>query len=250
MLFLLREMVTHYGRNRTRTMSNTTEQNPYLPGAIQRLWALPERRVVWLDAFERVTMLILFGWFLFAVSKSIVSTWQAASQVVIGDIMLLITETAVIVFVLFRRQAKSLSLRLNDWFLAFSASCLPLFARPNHTVPHLWDTAAVPLTVLGLAMILCAKLTLGRRFGLVAANRGICDVGPYRLVRHPIYFGYLMLHVGFFMLNPTIWNFVVFAAFYAVLIPRIFAEERLLSQDEQYKSYMGRVRFRLVPGLF
>jgi protein-S-isoprenylcysteine O-methyltransferase Ste14 len=134
--------------------------------------------------------------------------------------------------------------------LAFSATCLSLLARPFPGPGHSWDFAAVMLTMVGLSTQLYSKLTLGRRFGLVAANRGICCSGPYRIVRHPIYMGYVLLHSGFFMLNPTVWNFCVFAVLYSIKIPRILAEERLLGQDPDYQQYMQKVRSRLIPGLF
>ena len=213
-------------------------------------WTDHSKRAYWLDLFERCSMILLFGWFVAALSASIVETWATRNSVVIGDLMLLATEAMVLFFVLIRRKAKSLSLRFNDWLLAFVTSCLPLLARPDHSVAHFWDGAAVPLTILGLTTILYAKLTLGRRFGLVEANRGICNDGPYRLVRHPIYCGYLMLHVGFLLLSPTVWNLLVFGSFYGLLIPRIFAEERVLSEDNQYRVYMEKVRSRLIPGLF
>jgi protein-S-isoprenylcysteine O-methyltransferase Ste14 len=62
--------------------------------------------------------------------------------------------------------------------------------------------------------------------------------------------GYVMLHLGFFLLNPSVWNFSVFAVLYAIKIPRILAEERLLSQDQDYRNYMTKVRSRLIPGVF
>jgi protein-S-isoprenylcysteine O-methyltransferase Ste14 len=58
------------------------------------------------------------------------------------------------------------------------------------------------------------------------------------------------LHAGFFLLNPTVWNLSVFATLYAIQIPRILAEERLLGQDPEYQQYMQKVRSRLVPGVF
>ncbi len=164
--------------------------------------------------------------------------------------MLLITETMMVVLVLFRRNAKNLSLRPGDWALAFSATCLSLLARPFPCPAHSWDLVAIVLTMLGLSTQLIAKFTLGRRFGVVAANRGLCLSGPYRFVRHPIYMGYVMLHTGFFLLNPTIWNVCVFATLYTLKIPRILAEERLLSQDPEYRQYMQKVRSRLIPGIF
>ena len=164
--------------------------------------------------------------------------------------MLLITETMMVVLVVLRRSARRLSLRPGDWALAFSATCLSLLARPFAGNAHSWDLIAIVLTMLGLSTQLISKFTLGRRFGVVAANRGICMSGPYRLVRHPIYFGYVLLHTGFFLLNPTIWNLCIFAILYTLKIPRILAEERLLGEDPQYQQYMQKVRSRLIPGVF
>jgi protein-S-isoprenylcysteine O-methyltransferase Ste14 len=203
-----------------------------------------------LDTAERIAILILFSSFLQALVGSIITTIQRGQGVVVGDAMLLITETMMVLLVLCRKGAKNLSLRPTDWALAFSATCLSLLARPYPGQPHVWDTLAVVLTIAGLSTQLLSKLTLGRRFGLVAANRGLCMSGPYRIVRHPIYMGYVMLHVGFFLLNPTLWNLCVFATLYTIKIPRILAEERLLGQDPEYRQYMQKVRSRLIPGLF
>ena len=203
-----------------------------------------------LDAFERIAILILFTSFLNALVGSIISSWQRGQSFVIGDFMLLITESMMVVLVLSRRKATQLSLLPMDWALAFSATCLSLLARPCPGAPQFWHSLAALLTIVGLSTQLYSKLTLGRRFGLVAANRGICSSGPYRFVRHPIYLGYVMLHLGFFLLNPTFWNLCVFATLYIIKIPRILAEERLLVQDPDYRQYMEKVRSRLIPGLF
>lgn len=213
-------------------------------------WTEPTLRAGILDAAERVAIVILFTSFLNALITSMIASFHTGQAVVIGDIMLLITETMMVILVLFRRGAKNLSLRPMDWGLAFSATCMSLLARPSAGQPHAWDGIAVLLTIVGLSIQLYSKLTLGRRFGLVAANRGICISGPYRLVRHPIYMGYILLHAGFFLLNPTAWNLGVFAILYTIKIPRILAEERLLGQDPDYQNYMQKVRSRLIPGLF
>ena len=48
------------------------------------------------------------------------------------------------------------------------------------------------VSAIGLAVVIVGKMTLGRSFGVVPANRGVVVGGPYRLVRHPIYTGYLI----------------------------------------------------------
>jgi protein-S-isoprenylcysteine O-methyltransferase Ste14 len=94
------------------------------------------------------------------------------------------------------------------------------------------------------------KLSLGRSFGLIPANRGIVSTGLYRIVRHPIYLGYLLTHVGFVAANPADWNLFILAAADIALMMRAVREERTLAQDPAYRDYMQRVRWRIVPGVF
>ena len=234
-----------------QTLNHTCNEPTFACSETWRTWWTdPVIRSGVLDAFERAAILLLFGSFLQALVVSIGTAIRFGQTVVVGDVMLLITETMMVFMVLFRRGAKNLSLRPGDWALAFSATCLSLLARPFPGQSHAWNGVAILLTIIGLSTQLVSKLTLGRRFGVVAANRGLCMSGPYRFVRHPIYMGYVMLHTGFFLLNPTIWNLIVFTTLYTIKIPRILAEERLLGQDPEYQQYMQKVRSRLIPGVF
>jgi len=99
-------------------------------------------------------------------------------------------------------------------------------------------------------IVVMGKLSLGRSFGLVPANRGIVSTGVYRFVRHPIYLGYLITHVGFVVANPAGWNLLVLAGADVALLLRAVCEERTLALDDAYQDYMQRVRWRIVPGLF
>lgn len=216
----------------------------------QTWWQSTAIRSQVMDGFEKLLILGLYVFFLRALSTSMQGALSHGKGLVIGDVMLLITETIMVMMVLIRRPATDLSLRSRDWVIALSATCLSLLARPVAHEPYGWEGIGTVLAILGLSTQLFAKLTLGRRFGLVAANRGICRSGPYRFVRHPIYFGYVMLHLGFFLLNPSLWNLAVFALLYSIKIPRIFAEEHLLERDPLYREYQSAVRYRLIPGLF
>ncbi len=196
------------------------------------------------DFIERTAILILYAFFLSRMLSAFLSTWNP------GNLLMLITESMLVGFILCRKSANNLSLRWSDWILAFGATSLPLLAKPLVSAPHLWNDLAVVLMFLGLFVQVVSKFALGRRFGVVAANRGLCLYGPYRLVRHPIYMGYLCTHIGLCLLSPSMWNLALFACVYALQIPRILAEERMLSEDQDYQEYKQIVRFRLVPGVF
>ncbi|MCY2974852.1 MAG: isoprenylcysteine carboxylmethyltransferase family protein [Planctomycetota bacterium] len=228
--------------------SSDTPSDPYaasksdLDLSVQSKSKLPR----FLDGVERISIVLLYSFFL---SRMFGAYWQTGN---IGNLLMLVTESILVGFVLCRKATNDLSLRFGDWFLAFAATSLPLLAVPQlgQSQWPVWNAVAVLLTFAGLVVQVLSKFTLGRRFGVVAANRGICIAGPYRLVRHPIYMGYLISHIGFCMLSPALWNLALFATLYALKIPRILAEERLLSQDAKYRDYQKIVRYRLVPGLF
>ena len=93
-------------------------------------------------------------------------------------------------------------------------------------------------------------MSIGRSFGLVPANRGMVDRGPYALVRHPIYAGYLISHVGFLCAHPTVMNAALLVVADAALVYRALLEERTLAGDPRYRTYMQRVAWHLVPGVF
>jgi protein-S-isoprenylcysteine O-methyltransferase Ste14 len=103
---------------------------------------------------------------------------------------------------------------------------------------------------VGLTVVVIGKLSLGRSFGLAPANRGVVSTGLYRLVRHPIYLGYLITHIGFVLANGIDWNLSILAIADAALLMRAVREERTLGADPAYRDYMQRVRWRVLPGVF
>ena len=102
----------------------------------------------------------------------------------------------------------------------------------------------------GFAAQIAAKLTLRRSFGIVAANRGIKVGGPYRIIRHPMYAGYLLTHVGFLLFNPSLWNSRIYLIGFGFQLVRILAEERVLFQDTACRVFAAQTRYRLRRGVF
>ena len=111
------------------------------------------------------------------------------------------------------------------------------------------DGAASALLVSGITWQIYAKIYLGRSFGLLPACRTVVDSGPYRLVRHPIYFGYFIGHLAFLLNNFSLWNLAVLTLLYLLQCLRMTYEERVLSRNEQYREYKTRVTKRFIPFL-
>jgi protein-S-isoprenylcysteine O-methyltransferase Ste14 len=120
-----------------------------------------------------------------------------------------------------------------------------LLARPTDGgLPH---GACEAVQLVGLLIALASLGTLGRSFGIVAANRGVKTVGPYRFVRHPAYLGYLISYIGYVAENPSVPNLALLFLSTVFQLVRIREEEQLLSRDAEYESYRRSVRYRLVP---
>ena len=49
---------------------------------------------------------------------------------------------------------------------------------------------------------------------------------------------------------PSLINLVIYILGWWAQILRIDAEERLLSQDPDYRDYMRQTRWRLIPGVY
>lgn len=164
--------------------------------------------------------------------------------------LLLLSEGVVVLFILLRRRTRDISRRGSDWAVGLAGTLLPLLAVAPQGTPLIPLAACAAIMLLGFSLQLAAKLTLRRSFGVVAANRGVKASGPYRLVRHPMYAGYALTHIGFLLSGPVLWNLAVYGATFAIAFRRILAEEGVLLHDPAYRALAAKVRYRLLPGLF
>lgn len=165
-------------------------------------------------------------------------------------IMLLVSESIVVLFILLRRPTRDISRRPTDWALGLSGTLLPLLAIAPEGAPVVGVSLVAALMLSGFLLQLWAKLTLRRSFGVVAANRGVKASGPYAFIRHPMYAGYALTHIGFLLAGPALWNLAIYGATLAIAVRRILAEERVLMVDPAYRALAEKTRYRLLPFVF
>jgi protein-S-isoprenylcysteine O-methyltransferase Ste14 len=150
-----------------------------------------------------------------------------------------------------RRRSASQSTQPFDWALSFSAVSAPLLlTSPAAANPYIPAAVTMGLMLAGLLVQISGKAALWRSFGLVPANRGVKTRGLYRVVRHPIYAGYTLTHIGFLFGFPSLQNALHYVAALAIEVARLLREEAVLGRDPAYQLYAARVRYRLLPGVF
>jgi protein-S-isoprenylcysteine O-methyltransferase Ste14 len=168
----------------------------------------------------------------------------------VTGLLLLVSESLVVVLTIVRRRATLVDRSAVAATMTTISVIGPPLLRAGSDPGLAPDALTATMSGLGLLLVITAKISLGRSFGLVPANRGVVASGPYTLVRHPIYAGYLITHVAFLVAHPTAINIGVVLVADTALIARALIEERILGADATYEAYCRRVGWHLVPGVF
>ena len=151
----------------------------------------------------------------------------------------------------------------RGWFWLAVVGLLLLTTRAR-TAPSmnvaLWSVGwavvmgADVVTVVGLGVAIWSRVALGVYWSgnvVVKEAHVIIDRGPYRLVRHPIYFGMILMSLGTALWWGRANGLVLFAVALAGFTVKARLEERLLTEHfpAEYGAYKTRVRHALVPWL-
>lgn len=196
------------------------------------------------DIVARAFVIVLFSMMAIRFGADFVTTGR------LTGLLLLVSEILVVVLTVMRRSAAAVDRSMRARVLTTLSMLGPPLMQPGHVAAMAPELLTVALSAAGLAVVIAGKVTLGRSFGLMPANRGVVSSGVYRLVRHPIYMGYLVTHVAFLAANPSVWNITALVAADAALLARAVCEEATLARDERYRTYQQQVRWRVCPGLF
>jgi isoprenylcysteine carboxyl methyltransferase (ICMT) family protein YpbQ len=110
----------------------------------------------------------------------------------------------------------------------------------------------------GLAFVLWGRLALGNMYFVstgfgaqLFAGHRLITTGPYRIVRHPMYFGLLIAGIGSLLLYQT-WTGVVFVGCGLGVVRRALREEEVLAREfgTEWDEYCRRVPMlfpRIIP---
>jgi len=114
----------------------------------------------------------------------------------------------------------------------------------------LWPEGGMVLILSGAFLSIVSLWTLGRRFGIRPALRGLSVHGPYRVVRHPMYASYVLSDIGYNLQECNLGTAALVIIGWMAMIYRIQGEERVMAHHPEWTAYTDAVRYRLLPGIW
>lgn len=180
------------------------------------------------------------AWLFFVFNQAINSPFPPSPS----TLLLIFINTVTIVLFITRRDATRVGNKM-ELLIAVSGTFMVAFLKgPNAQDIHWLPTTIQLIALIGWA---AALMALGRSFGIVPADRGLVQHGPYRFVRHPLYAFETLFLLGFFLALPTLRSGVIIVATLTLQAIRILREERIL---QGYEGYKTKVRWRVLPGVW
>ena len=106
------------------------------------------------------------------------------------------------------------------------------------------------IQILAVLLMVWARITFGKRSYHAVANPtggGLVTSGPYKFLRHPIYAAILYFVWAGISVHASLINCLLGLAVTIGLVIRLFAEERLVTQ--QYPEYVDYAKHakRIIP---
>jgi protein-S-isoprenylcysteine O-methyltransferase Ste14 len=118
------------------------------------------------------------------------------------------------------------------------------------SVPTAVSVIGDVLVALGLGVAMLTTIQNGYASANIAVESGqeLVSSGLYSVVRHPMYFGNVVLMIGIPLALGSYWGLLFVIPGLAVLAIRILDEEKVLTQQlDGYDEYTHTVHYRLVP---
>lgn len=145
--------------------------------------------------------------------------------------LLLVLRDFVAAYFFLKRKPSSVKANNIQSLLAYISSAMPLlYFSPSEDV-KLFYLISNLFSIVGFLLVALATIELGHSIGISPANRGHVSSGIYRLIKHPMYWGYVISEAGMVFLNPL--NAVLLLISSSLYFTRARFEEKVLDDSNR-----------------
>jgi protein-S-isoprenylcysteine O-methyltransferase Ste14 len=129
-------------------------------------------------------------------------------------------------------------------------------------VRYRWSSVPVEWAYVGAALLFLGYVLVARVMVVnqhaettvrIQKDRGhtVVSAGPYRWVRHPMYVGMMLMHLGAPLILGSLWALALTGVIVPLVVWRTALEDRTLQRElEGYREYASKTPYRLVPNLW
>ena len=222
-----------------------------------------DQTIKWKAYFGLFWLIVIMG-ILFFLPAGTFNFWQAwIYLIVFGTSSLLIT------LFLMKKDVELLKRRINAGAAAENEriqKIIQAFAQliftgimivPGFDHRYAWSDVPVYLVIAGdvfvalgffIVFLVFKENSFTSAIIEIAENQKVISTGPYKIVRHPMYSGALLLLVFTPLALGSFWAFPFVILMFIIIIYRLLDEEKFLMKNlDGYKSYCQVTRFRLIP---
>lgn len=150
---------------------------------------------------------------------------------------------------------KEKSQKIIMWFASVGFIALLVVPALDHR--YAWSKVPILVVVVGDVMVALGYLIVFFVFKVNSftsatiehdAEQKVISAGPYARIRHPMYFGALIMMAGIPIALGSWWGLLVIPPLKLVIVWRLLDEEQFLVKNlPGYAEYRTKVRYRLVP---
>jgi protein-S-isoprenylcysteine O-methyltransferase Ste14 len=144
--------------------------------------------------------------------------------------------------------------RIQAWGAPFLAAA---FVVPGLDHRFCWSDPPPAVIIVAMVVSVGAYLVVLRVFMEnrwagrtieTSAEQKVISTGPYAIVRHPMYAGYMAMQLATPLALGSWWALIPALAVFPIIALRIENEEEVLVRDlPGYEEYRRKVRFRIIP---
>jgi protein-S-isoprenylcysteine O-methyltransferase Ste14 len=207
-----------------------------------------------------IRLIIGLGFMLFVPAWTF-DYWQAWIYLFIFGVSVIL-----ICIYLYKSDSKLLERRLNrvekeksqkrtQFFIYILYVCLFVVSLVDHRFS--WSNVPFSVVIAGdvlvsfgyfIIFIVLKDNTFASATIELTPNHKVISTGLYAFIRHPMYFGAIVLLLGTPLALGSWWGLIIFILITYAITVRLLDEEKLLSQGlSGYNEYCQKTRYRLIP---